>query len=435
MSDNSTNVDSFVTAYAGMFPKVPLEKVREIVNSYPEGHAAVLDELQNYEAIFGGDVCKSCIDGPSGNFANQHIPNQAQVADDVDDIVPFDIPEEDLDVDYPPDEEGQVPPEDEDVEPPFEEPVVQPPVEPVVQPPVEVPVVQPPVEPVVQPPVEEPVVQPPVEPQVVEEPKMDPKESIGARLKIGSKLTTILTNGPSETLPLLQDLLRDKNIEFAEFDIAGDKDMIDYVESKAAQLNVDGTWPVTMYEDLVVGGYQAVQTRLETSTLEAIVQLRPQTIEDVKNSHYNIVDYLASWTSWFSKAPVPYKLTEGQFTKMVPVVQTNWYYRHQERVLGFTHDCLHRLNAQTHECRASHLYSTIREVETFSDVYFAIKFHGGVSSEYYSCPKADLAEFVACLKEKVPDLSVVLFDVKPEQPEVKAEEKVDEKVEANNADL
>ncbi len=129
-----------------------------------------------------------------------------------------------------------------------------------------------------------------------------------------------------------------------------------------------------------------------------------------------LYDYGVTFGEYTLKAvflPVvgPYKLLSWAFGSKpqelekgedFDVIQSNWYWRHQLRMLRFTSQHMIRLCPPgTSDVRAMHKYEDIKEVKLIDPTYFAITYREG-GSDWYRTTPSDVRRIcdIICLKNK-----------------------------------
>mmetsp|Transcript_29143 Transcript_29143/g.49823 ORF Transcript_29143/g.49823 Transcript_29143/m.49823 type:complete len:329 (+) Transcript_29143:22-1008(+) len=81
------------------------------------------------------------------------------------------------------------------------------------------------------------------------------------------------------------------------------------------------------------------------------------------------------------------------------VIQTNWYYRQQTRILRFFPEYFARVHPLTDSVRSTHDYTSIEEVKEIQPKEFMIQYKDGSPSETYQSPNT--SEIVAFLNKKM----------------------------------
>jgi len=108
----------------------------------------------------------------------------------------------------------------------------------------------------------------------------------------------------------------------------------------------------------------------------------------------------ASYFTWGNPAKIPHdpKLEYKSDNLEFEVIQTNWYWRQQRRLLRFLMDQFARINPLTHEIRSVHRYKDIDRVIITGKTILTIKFNDGSQPEYYQ--SVDIENIVEVLLVK-----------------------------------
>jgi hypothetical protein len=77
------------------------------------------------------------------------------------------------------------------------------------------------------------------------------------------------------------------------------------------------------------------------------------------------------------------------------VIQVNWFWRQQKRLLRFSSENFFRLNPFTREIRAVHKYSTIEELVITGKTFLSISFNDSSPTEFYQ--SADIERIIATI--------------------------------------
>jgi len=113
-----------------------------------------------------------------------------------------------------------------------------------------------------------------------------------------------------------------------------------------------------------------------------------------------------SFANYFNKSQTtdqPSNLKEMKDEKGVhyvefEVIQVNWYWRQQKRILRFSHDKMFRLNPFTKDLRAVHKYSNIQKITITGTTFMTITFSDGNQPEYYQ--SGDMETIVKVIANK-----------------------------------
>jgi len=116
------------------------------------------------------------------------------------------------------------------------------------------------------------------------------------------------------------------------------------------------------------------------------------------------ISSFSSYLSWNSpevvstSPPKEYKDDKGSNYAEFEVMQINWYWRQQKRILRFSKDRFLRINPYSKELRAMHYYRTIQEIVITGKTFMTITFNDSSAPEYYQ--SIDLDKIVGVLLDK-----------------------------------
>lgn len=139
-----------------------------------------------------------------------------------------------------------------------------------------------------------------------------------------------------------------------------------------------------------------------------------QTLEGIERGVVGVSSYMRSAMNLVGLSPTDTALDErftdstDRLTDRRPiaefkVIQTNWYYRQQTRLLRFFQNCFVRVHPITDAVRSVHSYSDVTKVATFGASTFALEFEDA-PQEYYQ--SAFTNSIVELLRERIPDQAV-----------------------------
>jgi len=125
------------------------------------------------------------------------------------------------------------------------------------------------------------------------------------------------------------------------------------------------------------------------------------------------ISSVASYFNWnalppkLSSAPKEYKDEKGSNYIEFEVIQINWYWRQQKRILRFSSDKFLRLNPFTQELRAVHKYHSIQTIVVHGKTFMTISFNDESQPEYYQ--SIDIESIVEILTSKAkPFVNIVV---------------------------
>jgi len=116
------------------------------------------------------------------------------------------------------------------------------------------------------------------------------------------------------------------------------------------------------------------------------------------------ISSVSSYLTWntpevvSTSPPKEYKDERGSGYAEFEVLQINWYWRQQKRILRFSKDRFLRINPYTKELRAVHYYRTIQDIVVAGKTFMTVSFTDSSTPEYYQ--SVDLDKIITVLTEK-----------------------------------
>merc|ERR1712137_583490 len=112
----------------------------------------------------------------------------------------------------------------------------------------------------------------------------------------------------------------------------------------------------------------------------------------------------STWFSWGSSSN-----TENSKILEFPVIQTNWYWRQQKRILRFTEDGIEKVHPITNEIRSKRAYSALESLVVTNGIFLNFTFLEDLLKtvhEYYQVSPSITNTLIQRLLLKIPKLPV-----------------------------
>jgi len=121
-------------------------------------------------------------------------------------------------------------------------------------------------------------------------------------------------------------------------------------------------------------------------------------ISGVSTAVSSVMNYFSWGSSPITMEPHKEFKEFAEFT----VIQINWYWRQQKRILRFLKDRFSRLNPFTNELRVTHKYSTIKSISVTGKTFMTINFNDESLTEYYQTVDTDQIVQIITSKITIP---------------------------------
>lgn len=141
------------------------------------------------------------------------------------------------------------------------------------------------------------------------------------------------------------------------------------------------------------------QTSTSTTTTTTTTSTQPI---GIVNSLFGVFSSVSNYWNWPSSTssssttstgispPKEYKDAKGSSYSEFEVMQINWYWRQQKRILRISKDRILRINPYTKELRAMHYFRNIKEIVVSGNTFMTIYFNDSSHPEYYQSVDLDL---------------------------------------------